>query len=206
MILLLIRGENSFYKQSRNWSKTLLRIAGIKVQIDGEIPHNNSSIILIANHTSLFDIPILLANIKVDFGIIYKKELEKIPVFGWVLGKSPFIGIIRENPKKSFAGMLEAVKKIDDGKSVLVFPEGTRSKSGKMGDFKRGAFMIAEKSSADLLPIAISNAHKTIDNNSIVSTKVKLKLLDLIPGETINKNSMEEIEQLLRNNLPKDQK
>jgi 1-acyl-sn-glycerol-3-phosphate acyltransferase len=118
---------------------------------------SGNSYILVANHASEFDIPLLIdtfANFDVKF--IYKKELEKVPVFGWGMRKSPFIAIDREDPRNAMSSIESALESFHaDDASIIVFPEGTRSLTGEMQQFKRGAFMLAARGGKEILPVAI---------------------------------------------------
>jgi 1-acyl-sn-glycerol-3-phosphate acyltransferase len=203
LLLYPFTGIKIFYKESQNWAKATMWICGIKVRIEGNPQLSRSqSYLIIANHTSLFDIPIVLSSISLDFGIIYKKELEKIPIFGYGLKLSPFIGIIRENPRKSLESLDIAVERIRAGESVLVFPEGTRSKTSEMQSFKRGGFLIAEKSKVDIQPLTIVGAHDILgDNYEIKPKEVILRYAEIIKGENVNRSTMEEVERIIKSQL-----
>ncbi len=120
--------------------------------------------VFVANHASLFDIPAIWVAVGevTRIRIIYKRELQHIPLFGWVLRCSPFIPIERQNPRDSMASITKAIEAVQSGSSAIVFAEGTRSRNGKLGEFKRGAFMLASRSRKPLVPVTI------IGSNSIM--------------------------------------
>ncbi len=170
-----------FNNIARSWSRILLFILGVEVEIKGKFPHDDNSYVVSANHSSLIDIPIVIAYLPYDTRIVYKQELEKIVLFGWVLKKSPYVGINRSNARNAMESIKNAAEQIKDGASILLFPEGTRSETGEIGEFKRGAFMLADKSDTKILPIRIIDAYKIMDNKKMITpTKVKL-----IIGETV---------------------
>lgn len=145
-----------FHTTARKWAKSLLRIAAVELQVDGvENISLDENYVFVSNHQSLFDIPVLILAIPHDFRIIYKKELEKVPFFGYVLKKSPYIGIVREDNKDAMKGLKQALDEFQKGASVLIFPEGTRSEDANLQPFKRGAFMLATKSLKSIVPIAV---------------------------------------------------
>lgn len=166
-IAIVIFGKGVFCTFAHSWAKVLLFFAGVKVNLKGaeNIPMDRN-IVIVSNHSSLFDIPILLSIFDKDVRIIYKKELEKIPFFGMCLKASPFIGIERQDPRKSLESINVAMKELNAGASIIVFPEGTRSLEGILGDFKRGAFVLAFKSGKELLPVALNGTHKIMQVGS----------------------------------------
>jgi 1-acyl-sn-glycerol-3-phosphate acyltransferase len=150
------RRKYNFFKHYQGWADRILKISGIKLKIIGASNvKSDETYIYASNHSSMFDIPIIFYSLKNEIRIIYKKELEKIPVFGYQLRKSPFIAVTRNDPRKSMQSLEEAIEIIKQNINVIIFPEGTRSKDGKVADFKRGAFMIASKSGKPIIPVTI---------------------------------------------------
>ncbi|MGB9701703.1 MAG: lysophospholipid acyltransferase family protein [Candidatus Kapaibacteriota bacterium] len=157
-----------FYKIPPQFGNSILKIAKIKPNIIGiENVDLNENYVFVANHTSLFDIPILQAKIPVNFRMIYKKELEKIPFFGLVLKKSPYISIIREESKNAMESINQAIESIKTGTSVVIFPEGTRSKDGQLQEFKRGAFLLAARAGKPIIPITIIGTDKILPKGKL---------------------------------------
>ena len=154
--MVLFRDKEVYYRYARSWSRMLLRIAGVKVNNRGE-EHLVASMryVYVANHNSLFDIPIVLASVPDNIRIMYKRELNRIPVFGWCLALSPFIAVDRADGRDAMARLEETIVSMRSGTSVLVFPEGTRSADGRLGEFKRGAFVLAARSGKPLVPLTI---------------------------------------------------
>ena len=154
--MLLFRDKAVFYLYARSWSRLLLRVSGVKVDIRGtENLDVRTRYVYVANHNSLFDIPVVLACVPDNIRIMYKRELNKIPVFGWCLALSPFIALDRADGRDAMVKLDATIASMREGTSVLVFPEGTRSKNGMLGEFKRGAFVLAARSGKPLVPLAI---------------------------------------------------
>jgi len=146
------RDRSIYFVYSRAWSRRLLSICGVTVRVSGaELLPKGVSRVYVVNHASLFDIPVLLASLRDNIRIMYKKELEKIPIFGWNIKLSPFIAVRRESVSNAMEIVNTAIEAISHGESVIIFAEGTRSKYGNLQAFKRGAFYLAARSSKHFL-------------------------------------------------------
>ncbi|TAL68341.1 MAG: 1-acyl-sn-glycerol-3-phosphate acyltransferase [Bacteroidetes bacterium] len=174
----LRRKKELFYKHARNWGEKLLSICRVNVEVIGtENILPGSAYIYVSNHSSLFDIPVLLAMIPDNIRIMYKRELEKIPFLGWALISSPFISINRSDPRDAMAGLEEAIKSVREDVSVVIFPEGTRSKDGTLGVFKRGAFVLASRSGKKIIPVSIVGTNKILPTKSFDFTHGHVKMI-----------------------------
>ncbi len=168
LLYIAFRGDPRLFNAiGRKWSGFLLKLCSINCKITGlEKLDPDKTYVYVCNHSSLFDIPVVLASLKDDVRIMYKKELEKIPIFGYGLRKSNFIAVTRSNPRNAMASIEEAVKTVRENASVLVFPEGTRSVDGKLGSFKRGAFVLASRSDKEIVPVAIQGTSAILPSKS----------------------------------------
>ncbi len=139
--------ENMIHRVANIWAKMLLAIANTKVEIIGaENVLMGKPQIFMANHQSDFDILIVLAHLQGQFRWIVKKELFQIPLFGRAMQGAGYIEIDREDRERAIMSIDRAAMKIREGKSVMSFPEGTRSTDGKIKPFKQGMFYLAIKS------------------------------------------------------------
>jgi 1-acyl-sn-glycerol-3-phosphate acyltransferase len=149
------------------WAKTILFICRVKVEVRGlENVKANSPRIYMSNHQSYFDIFTLLAGLPVDFKFILKQELMKIPFLGWAMKGARYISIDREDGRQAIISMNRAAERIRNGASVLIFPEGTRSEDGVVGEFKKGGFLLALKSGCDIVPMAIAGSRNIVPKGS----------------------------------------
>lgn len=154
--MAIFRDRDVFFLYARIWSRLLLRLSGVRVVVEGQ--HHleaTQRYIYVTNHASMFDIPVLLAYVPDNVRIMYKRELQRIPVFGWCLRMSPFIGIDRSRSREAADALDETVRTLASGSSVVIFPEGTRSLDGTVQTFKRGAFTLAARSQRTIVPIAL---------------------------------------------------
>jgi 1-acyl-sn-glycerol-3-phosphate acyltransferase len=145
------------------WAKVILWVCGVNVRVKGQ-ENVNARVprVYMTNHQSAIDIFALLAYLPVDFKFIMKQELMKIPLFGLTMRRAKHIGIVREDPRRAIQSMNEAIKRIKNGVSVLIFPEGTRSLDGELQPFKKGGFNLALRSGCDILPVAIRDSYRII--------------------------------------------
>lgn len=206
LFLVFLTKGKKFPRTVKFWASTLLKISGTKVIVEGSPPvknDENNSFIYAANHSSYFDIPILFSVIDDDVRVIYKKQLEKIPIFGQFLRLSHFLAIDRENPREAVKTIKEVAETIKLGASVFIFPEGTRSKDGKVAKFKRGAFKIAEKSGKKIVPISISGSRNIVfDKYFLTSQTIYFKYSETIElKSTYTRNESEEMIEKLRETI-----
>lgn len=153
---LLDRSGRAYLWLARTWSKIFLWLYGIKLDIQG-LPNiaEGGHYVVVANHSSYTDIPVVLAALPIDIRIMLRHELTRVPIWGWALIVSPFLIVDRSNAAKARETLTTATTTIRNGASVLLFPEGTRTHDGKLQEFKRGAFKIAFESETTILPVAL---------------------------------------------------
>lgn len=155
----------------------ILLIAGVKVEIEGkENLDPEANYIFVSNHQSYFDIPVLMKAIPNNVRFIYRDNLTKIPILGWGMYLGGYIPISRENVREAMKSLKSASKKITNGISVVIFPEGTRSYDGKLGEFKRGIFVLADEAKVPLVPTSVMGTINIMPRNKfrIRSGRVKV--------------------------------
>lgn len=158
-----------FHTLARLHAHGVLALCGIRVVVRGlENVDFSHSYIYVANHASYFDIPAVIAGIPDQIRLVYKKELERLPFFGWGLkyGKT-YIGIRRGTSPEALQSLDDAIQKIRNGASVLLFAEGTRTSDGKLQPFKRGAFNIAVRANVPVVPLTINGSYRILPRHSV---------------------------------------
>jgi len=150
------------------WAKSILIVSGIHVNVKGLSNIDPAkSYIYMSNHQSNFDIPILLGCLPVQFRWLAKAELFKIPIFGRAMRGAGYVGIDRFNRESAFESIEEAAGKMKSGVSIMIFPEGTRSRDGNIRPFKKGGFIMAVDSGASVVPIVIHGTRPIMAKNSL---------------------------------------
>ncbi|MBI3130221.1 MAG: 1-acyl-sn-glycerol-3-phosphate acyltransferase [Acidobacteria bacterium] len=154
-------GPRGFWTIAPRYIRMVAALFGIRRQLEGwealpeDIRSGRRPVIFIANHASHFDPPLLISTLPSHPVFIAKRELGRVPFLGWVIWLAGFIFIDRGDRTQAVASLGAATKRIHDGQSVVVFPEGTRSRDGQLLPFKAGSFRIALEAGVPLVPIAI---------------------------------------------------
>jgi 1-acyl-sn-glycerol-3-phosphate acyltransferase len=158
--------------------KSLLFICGVKLQIEikGGI-EKDKEYIIVSNHMSFLDIPVLMVSVPKNIRFIYKKSLTKIPIFGWSLYLGGLIPIDRKNARNAIESLKKAVTRFKRSISVVIFPEGTRSINGITADFKKGIFMLAELAEVDIIPVSIIGTNLVLRKDSFQINPGNVKVI-----------------------------
>lgn len=162
--------EDIYNSIERKITQISFRLLGINFDVRGleNIPENEP-VIFVSNHQSLIDIKLSIAAIPRNFSFISKDILFKIPLLGKYMRTSGHIGIRRSDERNAYGTLSEVIKKLDGGKSIIFFPEGTRSESGELGKFKRGISMVILKSGRKVVPTAIMGSRGFLPKSSVLS-------------------------------------
>jgi 1-acyl-sn-glycerol-3-phosphate acyltransferase len=181
----------------------VLTIAGVKLEIDGrELLDKKENYIFISNHQSYFDILVLMQAVPNNIRFIYRKSLSRIPIFGWAMYLSGYIPINRDNARKALKSLRKAAEKIKKGISIVIFPEGTRSTEDKLGEFKKGMFVIAEEAKVKLVPVTIDGSRKILPKQKFVINSGKVMVTFNKPIEfRDDRNLLNEIREIIKTNL-----
>jgi 1-acyl-sn-glycerol-3-phosphate acyltransferase len=148
---------------ARLWGKTCLLVNGVRLTMEGlEHLHQEGPYIFMSNHQGSYDIYSLLGYLPFQFKWLAKKELFSIPVLGWGMTAVGYISIDRAGTRETVEAMNKAARKIHEGMSVVIFPEGSRSPDGLIQPFKKGGFTLAIKSKVPIVPVAIAGSREII--------------------------------------------
>jgi 1-acyl-sn-glycerol-3-phosphate acyltransferase len=164
MLWSLLSGNNSLlYRLARFCIRIAGWISGVRVQVQGSDKiDERRTFVFLSNHQSNFDGPVLLHAIPRDWKALVKKEMMRLPVLSLVLRQVQFVPIERRNPKNAHAGIELGAQLLAEGKSFIAFPEGTRSRDGRLGEFKKGVFIMAIKAQTPVIPVTILDSAKIL--------------------------------------------
>jgi 1-acyl-sn-glycerol-3-phosphate acyltransferase len=169
---------------ARFWSwlimKTIfspVRVTGLD-KIDTNQPH-----VYAVNHGSAIDIPVLYANLPFQFRIVFKKELLKYPIVGWHLKRSGQVAIDQQNKAAAVRSVRAALKSLQAGMPLVIFPEGGRTPDGEIKPFMPGAFFLAIKAQVDIVPVALVGTYELLPMNTY---HIKCRPLEMRVGKPIS--------------------
>jgi len=214
----LKRGDNKnvdqiAYTYVPRWCNALIRLAGVQITVTGKenIP-DGQPCVFVANHRSLWDIPVMLTSFGNPIPLIAKIESKKIPLIRRWMELLHCLFLDRADPRQGMEVINSAASLVTQGYSIGIFPEGTRYKGeeGGMGPFLGGAFRIANKTGAPIVPVAIFNSRAALEGDGHFTIKPANIAVHILPAiETAGMSRAElktlsaQVEEIIRNELTK---
>jgi 1-acyl-sn-glycerol-3-phosphate acyltransferase len=161
------RGE-WFLHFARGWSRTILFFSGVRVRVlHPERLDGARGLVIVSNHESYADILILLANLPLSVRLLAKRSIFRVPVLGWSIRAAGFVPVDRGVRSRGAATLEAALKLLKRGRSIVIFPEETRTRDGELLPFKPGAALIALRSGFPLLPVAIAGTRRVLPRGTL---------------------------------------
>lgn len=200
------KGEASAFEYVRKifylWSKFTIETIGIELEVSGLENIPKETCVFIGNHSSILDIPILLYTVDRNLGFIAKKEMMKIPIIGYWLQKTKSVPLDRDNPRSAIKSINDGINNINEGCSMVIFPEGTRNKVGEVGEFKKGSLKLATKSQVPIVPVSIDRASRAFeDNRKFKPTKIKVVFGEKVDTKDLSKEEEKSLTENIRNTI-----
>jgi 1-acyl-sn-glycerol-3-phosphate acyltransferase len=189
-----------------------VRSVGVKVEISGKERIPAGACLFVANHTSSADAPAVVGAIPRRIAILLKKSLFAYPIVGQAFTLAHFIPVVRSDHESAIASLEKATQAMREGQSFLIYPEGTRSNDGRLGEFKRGAVVMAIKAGAPIVPMVCAGAHKVMEKRSHVIRPgvITVEFLEPINASAYSFEQREELNARVHDAmaaaLPDDQK
>lgn len=181
-----------FYPLALSGAETWLKLCGAQVKVTGsEHLEADRSYVFASNHRSYLDTAALFRYTGKRIGLVAKKELLKVPVFGQGMGFVNIIAIDRSDPERAQASMEKARQVVKDGYSFGVFVEGTRAMPGELLPFKKGAFHLALQTDVPIIPVAIKNTDRMMGKKTGEAYPGEIEIVLLPPIETKGRDVME---------------
>ena len=164
---LLDRSGNTTFRIAQIWSRGIALTSGLRLESEvAQGVDSNRPVVYMANHQSLFDIPVLFVTLPGQARMLAKESLFRIPIFGWAIRLGGFISIDRQDRSRAKESINTAVDRLRSGTSALIFPEGTRSLDGRLAAFQRGGVLLALKSGLPIVPVGIEGTLEVQRKNS----------------------------------------
>lgn len=186
------------YWPGRIWAKIFSILSFVKVRVSGrENISKDTSYVFVANHQGAYDIFAIYGYLGHNFRWMMKKGLEKIPFVGYSCRISGHIFVDNSTPSATAKTMAAAEKQLSGGMSVVVFPEGSRSRDGKMHAFRRGAFKLATEFSLPVVPITIDGAFRVLRKGAFLPHWGTINLTVHEPIEVSKETGRHELTELM---------
>lgn len=194
--------ESHVHKITSKWAMSHVKMSGADVSVHGlENVPKDIPVVFISNHQSNFDVALIMSYVNKPTGFIAKVETLKIPLVRTWMGYINCVFMDRSSLKKSAQAIIEGVNILKAGHSLAIFPEGTRSKGGPVGDFKGGSFKLATKAKVPIVPITIKDSYKLMEanGNKIKPAKVEMYIHPMIETANLSKSELESLPETVKN-------
>lgn len=178
-----------FLRFARGWARTLLALAGVTVRVKnpGRLTRGRSFVV-VANHESFCDVLVLLAHLPMQVRFLAKRSVFRVPILGWSIAAAGFIPVDRDSGSRSGAAVEAALRRLEGGRSVVVFPEETRTPSGELLSFKKGAAHLALRSGLPILPCGLAGTFRVLPRGTSLITPGPVVLAVGDPIETAGRS------------------
>ena len=153
---LIDRRGYTAHRCARMWARLILWTTGVRVEIKGALPPVGVSYVFASNHQSFYDIPVIFSTLPHQLRIIAKSSLGAFPFLGWHLHLAGHLLVNRDHPGASVFKKMQRM--VSQGASLIIFPEGTRSRDGRVARFKGGVFLLAIESGLPVVPISVAGS------------------------------------------------
>jgi len=200
----LLRSPSVLYKLGRFGIAVALRLSGTRVVVEGrDHLRDGRNTVVMPNHVSHLDAPVLFEALGIDFKAVAKKEVFKVPFLGRVLRFAGFIEVDRGDRTQSRRAVDRAAESLRAGNCFLIFPEGTRTRDGQLGPFKKGAFVAAIEADSVIVPAALEGVRELMPRGRlrIQPGTIRLRLLDPVSTQGYSYDDRERLAAHVRGRI-----
>ncbi len=188
----------------RCWAPGLLRAGGMRVEVEGlENADFSRPAFYAANHQSIIDIPVMYYVLPVPLLFILKEALRRVPFLGWYVAAMGMIFIPRRERRRSLENLRHCRRRIADGNSILMFPEGTRSRDGRIGPFKSAIFVPVIDAGVPVVPVALDGPGRIIPPGGFRARpgKIRVAIGKPIPTDGLERQDRRQLAQRVRRRI-----
>lgn len=165
------------HRIARRWARMVMGISGVRVTVTGaENVAAGSSYVFCSNHLSLVDTPLVFGYLPREFRILAKRKYFLVPFLGWHLRRAGHLPVDPDDARSAARNIVHAAHRAAEGMSVVVFPEGSRSHDGSMGEFRAGAAYIAIKAGVPIVPMGIIGTRDVLPRDSMIVRALPVEL------------------------------
>lgn len=174
---VLRRDPTTFYRQQRHWARGLVKFWGVEIEVHGAEHMNPAqSYVVMSNHLSWVDIVALFLGLPVIPGFLAKRELSRVPFLAAAIRHGGHVFLDRGQRAGAMQAISLAAEQVKGGKTVLIFPEGTRGDTDTIGDFKKGGFFLAKAAGVPILPVGLRGSRKIFPRSSLLLRPGKVEV------------------------------
>ncbi|WP_404451425.1 1-acyl-sn-glycerol-3-phosphate acyltransferase [Virgibacillus necropolis] len=217
--LKLHKGRNLFKQDTKHaqqelfetpkWvSQKVIKKTGTEVYVKGQEKLPEEAVLFVANHQGLFDILALIGYVGKPLGFIAKKEVEKIPIVSSWMGLMRGVFIDRSDKRQSVRAISQGIENLKNGHSLVIFPEGTRSRGSNLNTFKSGSLRLATKANVPIVPIAINGTYQMLeeDNGRVKGSTIYMAIQDPIYPNDYKEKKHGELAEIIQSSIEKSLK
>ncbi|PYR81253.1 MAG: 1-acyl-sn-glycerol-3-phosphate acyltransferase [Acidobacteria bacterium] len=176
IIVIVFKWKRGLYALGHVGVQLALSLAGIRYRVTGRDHVPPAAVVFCSNHESNVDPPVLFRALHPQLHILYKAELHKFPIMGAVLDVGGYVPIDRENRERAMESIARGAESLRAGNSFLIFPEGTRSRTGHLLPFKKGGFIMAIQAQVPVVPVAVQGGRAAMRKGSTIVRPVHVSV------------------------------
>ena len=191
--------EKTLHNYTALWGRTCVGFTGSNIEVIGKEKLPEGNVLYVGNHQSYYDIPLLLGHLPKPKAFVAKIELSKIPALSLWMKKMGCLFLDRGNLKQSLRVILKGIEQLKAGQTLVIFPEGTRSKSFKMGEFKKGSLKLGTKANVPIVPITIMGSYELFEEKTqFQKREVKIIIHDPIYPDQLTREEQNDLSSTVR--------
>ena len=182
------------------WGRAMVGLSGSNVTVEGKEKLPEGNVLYVGNHQGYYDIPLLLGHLPKEKAFVAKIELAKIPILSLWMRLMGCLFLDRGNLKQSLKVILQGIDQLKAGDTLVIFPEGTRSKSYTVGEFKKGSLKLGIKAGVPIVPITIMGSYEMFEENMKLQKRdIKVIIHDPIDPNLLSKEELNNLSETVRN-------